>query len=84
MLCQYSDMFGKPGTGLHRFRILDIAIIDVVLTMIGAYFLSRFYRDTEKSFTLVYLKYLLYLFLLGIFLHRLFCVRTTIDKLLFR
>jgi len=77
MLCDYSEIFGKVGEGVHSYRIFDVAIIDVVMTMIGAYFLQKTLKKYE------YYEVLLGLFLLGIILHRLFCVRTTIDKLLF-
>ena len=46
--------------------------------MIGAYLLHQF---IFKSYE--YYQVLLGLFLLGIIMHRLFCVRTTIDKYLF-
>ena len=75
-LCKYRNIFGEPNTGLHSIRIFNIAIIDVLMTIIAAYIISYF---TSYSFYIV----LLVLFLLGIFLHRIFCVKTTIDKLLF-
>ena len=78
MFCQYKNIFGKVGEGAHSFRIFDIAIVDVLLTILGAYVLQRFFF-MNCNFSLV----LLLLFLIGIVLHRLFCVRTTIDKLLF-
>ena len=36
MSCSRSNMFGKPGEGIHSYRIYDIAIIDVLFTIIGA------------------------------------------------
>lgn len=75
-LCKYKDIFGAPNTGLHSFRIFNIAIIDVLFTFIAAYFISYF---TNFPFLIV----LIFLFLLGVFLHRIFCVKTTVDKLLF-
>ena len=75
-LCQYSDTLGSPGKGIHSYRLLDIAIVDVILTMIGAWLLSCFFGGS-------YIQWLLILFLTGIILHRLFCVRTTVDKWLF-
>lgn len=75
-LCKYKNILGEPGKGVHSFRMFGIAIIDVILTIIAAYLISYFYK-----FNFVYT--LIGLFLLGIFLHRIFCVRTTIDKLLF-
>ena len=77
-LCKYSNIFGKIGEGIHSYRICNIAIIDVIFTMIGAYLLHQF---IFKSYE--YYQVLLGLFLLGIIMHRLFCVRTTIDKYLF-
>ena len=79
MLCNYSELFGKVGEGLHSYRIFDIAIIDVIATIIGAYFLhKKVFKECK------YYEVLIGLFLMGIILHRIFCVRTTIDKILFK
>lgn len=79
MFCEYSEIFGKIKEGVHKYRIFDVAIVDVIMTFIGAYFLQKtFFKKYE------YYQVLIGLFILGIFLHRLFCVRTTIDKLLFK
>jgi len=75
-LCKYKDALGKPGKGIHSYRFMGVAIADVIMTIIGALIISFLIK---KSFLLV----LIVLFILGIILHRLFCVRTTIDKLLF-
>jgi len=77
MLCKFKNILGKPKTGLHRFRIFNIAIIDVLLTILGAYIISR--AVPKWDFYII----LAGLFILGIILHRVFCVRTTIDKLVF-
>lgn len=69
-------MFGKPNTGAHKYRFFNIAIIDVVLTIVLAYVISWFF---EYPLLLT----LGILFLLGILMHRFFCVRTTVDKFLF-
>lgn len=76
-LCPYKNLFGKTGEGPHQYRIFDIAIVDVLSTIIGAYLISKFFK---YDFKLV----LIISFILGIIVHRLFCVRTTVDKLLFR
>lgn len=76
MLCQYKDIFGKVGEGVHSYRLFDVAIVDVVSTIIGAFFISI---AINKNFWIV----LIVLFILGIILHHLFCVRTTVDKLIF-
>ena len=75
-LCKYKDALGEPGKGIHSYRFMGVAIADVIMTIIGTLFISFLIK---KSFLLV----LIGLFILGIILHRLFCVRTTIDKLLF-
>lgn len=77
MTCPYTNMFGKVGEGVHSYRLLNIAIVDVIFTIMGAYIFHLFY-PSYSFFTILAL-----LFLAGIILHRLFCVRTTIDKLLF-
>ena len=78
MLCEYKNMLGKVGEGVHSIRIFNIAIIDVLLTIIGAYIIHLFVPGYRFSIIL------LTLFAAGIVLHWLFCVRTTVDKLLFR
>ena len=75
-LCKYKNALGKPGKGIHSYRIFNIAIMDVIMTLIVALILSYLF-----NIKFIYLS--LILFILGIILHRIFCVRTTIDKLLF-
>ena len=77
MLCPYKDLLGKVGEGAHSYRVANIAIVDVLLTIAAAFILHfLFPMYSVLSIAVV-------LFLLGIILHRLFCVRTTIDRLLF-
>lgn len=76
-LCPYKNLFGKPNNGVHKYRILDIAIVDLGLTIISAYIISIFYNEDFKIILII-------LILLGIILHHLFCAKTTVDKLLFR
>jgi hypothetical protein len=75
-LCKYKNILGVPGQGPHSYRIFNIAIVDVLLTLILAYIISYIYKIS-------FVKTSTTLFILGILLHRVFCVRTTIDKLLF-
>jgi len=75
-LRKYKDVFGKPNTGIHKYRFLNVAVADVLLTILAAYGISRF-------FNFPFLITLGLLFLLGIILHRIFSVRTTVDKLVF-
>lgn len=75
-LCKYKDMFGEPKKGVHSYRFLNLAVADVMLTILGAALISYI---GKYPFCIV----LGCLFLLGIICHRLFCVRTTVDKFLF-
>ena len=75
-LCVYKNIFGEPGKGVHSYRIFNIAIVDVVMTIIGAYFVAKYFK-------LNFVHTLISLFILGIIMHRLFCVKTTVDKFLF-
>ena len=77
-LCKYKNMFGKPNKGVHRFRIANIAIVDVILTCLLAYIINVAFLENYN-----YWNILLLCFLAGIFLHKIFCVKTTVDKFLF-
>ena len=79
--CDYKDIFGKPGTGAHSIRLFDIAIVDLGMTIITAYFIPKIsnkYFGTKWTF----LWTLIALLILGHALHVFFCVETTLVKLL--
>ena len=76
-LCQYKDLFGKVGEGAHSYRILNIAIVDVLSLIIVAYIIHKFFPKYK------FVHILIILFIIGIIAHRIFCVRTTVDKFLF-
>jgi hypothetical protein len=75
-LCKYKNIFGRPGEGIHSYRLFNLAIVDVIFTVLGAMGLSYAFKTN-------FILSLILLFLTGIFFHKIFCVRTTIDKLLF-
>ena len=74
--CKYKNIFGQPNKSLHSIRLFNIALIDLFGLIFGAHILKKLFLNN-------YYFSFIFLFLLGIFLHRLFCVKTTIDKLLF-
>ena len=76
MLCKYKDILGKVDQVIHSYRLFNIAIVDVIMTVIAAFIIHYF---TKINFFVV----LVLLFIVGIICHRIFCVNTTIDKLLF-
>jgi hypothetical protein len=75
MFCPYKDRLGVPGQGVHK-HYFGLALFDVFATVIVAELIVQIFH-THRGWTLVAL------FLTGIVLHRIFCVRTTIDKYLF-
>ena len=75
-LCQYKDILGKPGKGIHSYRLFGLAIADVIMTILAAYIIAYMFKiQFRYSF--------IGLFIVGIALHRIFCVQTTIDVFLF-
>ena len=84
-LCKYKNIFGEPNTGIHSIRVFNIAIFDVLSTIIGAIVIHQIIIISilDMGNTIRLWMVVVSLFILGIILHRLFCVRTTIDKLLF-
>jgi fatty-acid desaturase len=76
VFAKYKDILGKPGTGVHSWRILNIAVVDVILTLILAFFI---WRITGYSIYWI----LVFIFVLGIVIHWLFCVNSTVNKMIF-
>jgi len=76
--CKYKDILGKPKEGIHSIRFMNISVIDVLLTILLAIIIQK-YVFMETDILII----LLGTFILGIIIHRIFCVKTTIDKLLF-
>jgi fatty acid desaturase len=68
-------MLGAPNTGLHSIRLFDIAIFDVTLTILLGVLLA-YYLKINFWICLVIL------FIVGEFLHYIFCVDTTFIKIL--
>jgi hypothetical protein len=76
-LCPYKNLIGEPNKGIRKHRFLDISIFDVSVTVGSAYLIARYFNQDFKMILVIVI-------LLGIIIHRLFCVKTTIDKILFR
>jgi hypothetical protein len=75
MAGEYSNALGIPGQGFHT-HYGGFALLDVLATIVVAELLSYSFGWN------IYLV-LVTLFLAGIVLHRYFCVRTEVDKMLF-
>lgn len=76
MLCDYKDILGKPGTGVHALRVFDFAIVDTLLTILLGWVI---HKSTKLNLTVC----IVFSFVLGIVSHRIFCVRSTSDQILF-
>lgn len=74
-LCEFKDILGIPNQGIHSIRFMNIAIIDVLMTIFVAIILSHILNEKFVCICSI-------LFILGIVLHRLFCVNTTVDQYL--
>ena len=75
-LCSYKNALGFPGKGFH-IHLFGIAIFDVLATVLLAIGLWYLLKD-KVSFWLI----LVALMILAIFVHWIFCVDTTINRLL--
>jgi hypothetical protein len=76
MSCQYKYALGVPGQGVHSAHFLGTAIFDYVATILGAMLLSKV---TGIPLVLTTIG----LFILGIILHMVFCLRTGTETWLF-
>ena len=78
-LCKFSDIFGKPGEGSHSIRIFNIAVVDVLFTLLASWLLSYVFKGTLSTTIVIFIS----LMVLSIFIHRLFCVDTTLTKIIY-
>ena len=79
-LCQYKNIFGEPGQGAHKYRIFGLATIDLGLTALLAFLISSHLSSNSQwtMFMLIFVG----LLVLAIFVHRLFCVDTALNRYL--
>lgn len=78
-MIKMTSSLSEPGQGIHRWRMPgDLAIVDVLGTFVIAWGLSLVWPGPGLWL------WILLAFLAGIVAHRLFAVRTRVDRLLFR
>lgn len=80
LLDEYKDMLGVPGQGFHaaRIPILNYALWDTIGTIVITWILVLLFakdRSWQNTF-----RWILSAFIIGIFLHIIFGVRTTMTK----
>ena len=69
------DTFGRPGEGVHSIRFLNIAIVDLLLTIAFSYLISIIF-NTRLIYTFIII------FLIGQLVHFHYGVDTTFTKLI--
>ena len=68
-LCTYKYSLGMPGKGVHQYRFLDTAIFDYLGSIIIAMIITKFTKIPLVLTTIG-------VFVLGIILHLVFCMKT--------
>ena len=66
---RFKNALGEANKGVHQYKVLNTAIVDYILTLLGAFALTYF-SDIPLVLTTVGL------FIMGMFLHILFGVNT--------
>jgi len=97
-LSDFSNNLGEVGKGFHSTRFLGLAIFDVIGTVFLGILLALLFglplyikfnlveieiKEQILYWTVIMIFSIIVMFILGIILHRLFNVKTTIDKLIF-
>ena len=71
--CSYKYLFGMPGQGVHKYRFLDTAIVDYIASILGAMLITKITKIPLVITTIG-------VFLSGIVLHYLFCLKTGTES----
>jgi len=75
MFAKYKNAFGVPNTGAHSYRVFNMAIVDILATLLVAYLLVRFISPGAKLYIVF-----IWLFIIGQVFHLLFGVDTQVVK----
>jgi len=78
-LCKYSNIFGEPGKGIHSIRLFNVSIVDVIATIFLAILTNFIIKGNVTSLIIITIIW----FIIGIISHKLFCVKTTVDGVIF-
>lgn len=70
-LCAYKNYFGAPRTGLHQYRLFDIALVDVIATLVLARLISSKHWLVVGGLLVA----------ISIPIHKAFCVDSTLTRL---
>jgi hypothetical protein len=81
MACKYANVFGAPTTGAHKYRVGGFAIVDILGTVGIAYLINKAIKPKNNSTS--FLIVLVILIIAGILMHKLFCVNTRFNSIIF-
>lgn len=70
---KYSDIFGFPNSGIHQYRLFDVAIVDYGSTIILSFIIKIITNIPIELATIIS-------FTLGIIMHILFGVETNFNN----
>ena len=74
---RFSEIFGKPNEGIHKYRIFGLASVDLFATVGLAVLLSYYASDkTIISFFIIFIL----LMISSIYIHKFFGVNTALVK----
>lgn len=74
--CKYKDVFGKPNEGVRKFRIFNLSVVDVVPTILLGLAIGVYFKMPKS-------KGIAIAFAASVVFHAVFCVETTLVKMLF-
>lgn len=76
-LCKYSNSLGIPNEGIHATRLGGFAMNDIVMTCVLAIVTSSTIHPVRAF------KHFVLWMLVAVIMHRMFCVNTALNKLIF-
>lgn len=76
MFCKYKNIFGEPNKGIHSIRFFGFGAIDLITVLFSAWLIAYWVGGYME---LIFLG----LIILGIIVHKLFCVETTLNRMIF-
>lgn len=88
-LCKYRNSLGEPGKGIHKYGAIADWAMTVALALFMAYITVKIHKHIKKKsykepfpFGIMFLIWFVSLYLLAIFLHYIFCVKTRVNVVL--
>lgn len=79
MLCQYKNIFGSPKEGFHSLRLFGFAANDLIGTVVIVAIIIYLFKMNFINSTIL----IIFVVLFIVIIHRIFCVNTTLNKLIF-